>query len=140
MYAGAVIIASGGFEGGDPDFLARELGSEEPLIPIAPGVHFNRGEGITMALDVGAARAVSGTTSTPNPSTPRCESPEPLVMVFPYGILVDQNGNRFIDEGRGTVDETYESTARAIWGLPGGIAYYITDRQLDRVEARERAS
>lgn len=61
-------------------------------------------------------------------------------MVFPYGILVDQNGNRFIDEGRGTVDETYESTARAIWGLPGGIAYYITDRQLDRVEARERAS
>ncbi|MCV7355891.1 FAD-binding protein [Mycolicibacterium fluoranthenivorans] len=137
VYAGAVIIASGGFEG-DPDFLARELGSEEPLIPIAPGVHFNRGEGITMALDVGAARAGEWNNFHAEPVDPRCESPEPLVMVFPYGILVDQNGNRFIDEGRGTVDETYESTARAIWGLPGGIAYYITDRQLDRVEARER--
>lgn len=134
---GAVIVASGGFEG-DPDFLARELGSAEPLIPIAPGVAFNRGEGISMALEAGAARAGEWNNFHAEPVDPRCTSPEPLVMVFPYGILVDKHGDRFIDEARGTVDETYEHTARTIWKLPDGIAYFITDQQFEKVEARER--
>jgi tricarballylate dehydrogenase len=89
-------------------------------------------------LAAGAARAGEWNNFHAEPVDPRCTSPEPLVMVFPYGILVDKDGHRFIDEGRGTVDETYESTARRIWTLPGGIAYFISDRQLERVEARDR--
>jgi tricarballylate dehydrogenase len=135
--ADAVIIASGGFEG-DETLLARELGSTQPLIPIAPGVAFNRGEGITMALDAGAARAGQWDSFHAEPVDPRSADPEPLVMVFPYGILVNRHAQRFIDEGRGTVDETYESTARTIWAQPEGTAYWITDTQFDLVEARER--
>ncbi|MEK6442144.1 FAD-dependent oxidoreductase [Pseudonocardia sp. T1-2H] len=136
--AGSVVIASGGFEG-DPEFLTEALGRDaSTLLPIAPSVHGNRGEGIRMALDAGAARAGQWDSFHAEPVDPRSADAEALVMVFPYGILVDRHAERFVDEGRGTVDETYEATARAVWARDGGTAWFITDTQLDRVTDRER--
>jgi tricarballylate dehydrogenase len=136
--ASAVVLACGGFEG-DRDALRAELGDgAERLIPIAPGVGFNRGEGIRMALAAGARRAGEWDGFHAEPVDPRSTDPEALVMVFPYGILVNAEGERFIDEGRGTVDETYESTARAVWSQPGGTAYFITDQHLHGVSAWDR--
>ncbi|WP_199434797.1 FAD-dependent tricarballylate dehydrogenase TcuA [Qaidamihabitans albus] len=136
--ADAVVIASGGFEG-DPATLTKELGGNaDQLIPIAPGVGFNRGEGIRMALDSGAARAGQWDTFHAEPVDPRSSDPEALVMVFPYGILVNAHGKRFLDEGGGTVDETYESTARAVWSQDGGVAYFITDQQSSAVTEWKR--
>ncbi|WP_160148719.1 FAD-dependent tricarballylate dehydrogenase TcuA [Amycolatopsis alkalitolerans] len=136
--ARAVVLASGGFEG-DPAALADELpGDVSTLIPIAPGVALNKGEGIRMALQAGARRSGQWDSFHAEPVDPRADNPEALVMVFPYGILVNKDGERFIDEGRGTVDETYESTARAVWSQPGGTAYFITDRKFERVADRER--
>ncbi|GAB3570718.1 FAD-dependent tricarballylate dehydrogenase TcuA [Amycolatopsis endophytica] len=136
--ARAVIIASGGFEG-DPTALGKELpGDVSTLVPIAPGVEFNKGEGIRMALDAGARRGGQWDGFHAEPVDPRADNPEALVMVFPYGILVNKLGERFLDEGRGTVDETYESTARAVWAQPDGIAYFITDRRFEQVGDRER--
>jgi tricarballylate dehydrogenase len=138
LRAPAVIIAAGGFEG-DPQFLREELGGDpSTLVPIAPGVRFNRGEGIRMALAAGASRRGQWDSFHAEPVDPRSPDPEALVMVFPYGILVDRNARRFLDEGAGTVDETYEATARAIWSRDGGIAYFITDRQLEQVEDHPR--
>ncbi|HVV14632.1 FAD-dependent tricarballylate dehydrogenase TcuA [Amycolatopsis sp.] len=138
LRARAVIIASGGFEG-DQAALGEALpGDVTNLIPIAPGVTFNKGEGIRMALEIGARRGGQWDSFHAEPVDPRAENPEALVMVFPYGILVNKHGERFIDEGRGTVDETYESTARAVWAQPGGVAYFITDRKFERVADRER--
>jgi len=138
LAARSVVIASGGFEG-DPVALGRELGGDvSTLLPIAPGVAFNKGEGIRMALEAGAKRGGQWDGFHAEPVDPRAENPEALVMVFPYGILVNKLGERFVDEGRGTVDETYESTARAVWSQPGGIAYFITDRKFERVADRER--
>ena len=134
----AVIIASGGFEG-DQESLRAELGDgAERLIPIAPGVRFNRGEGIRMALEAGARRSGQWDGFHAEPVDPRCADPEALVMVFPYGILVNADGARFVDEARGTVDETYESTARTVWTQPGGTAYFITDGHADAVSAWQR--
>lgn len=136
--ASAVILACGGFEG-DPESLRTELGDgAESLIPIAPGVGFNQGEGIRMALAAGARRAGQWDGFHAEPVDPRSKDPEALVMVFPYGILVNAGGERFVDEGRGTVDETYESTARAVWSQPGGTAYFITDQHLKAVTAWDR--
>lgn len=50
-------------------------------------------------------------------------------MVFPYGILVDRHAERFVDEGRGTVDETYEATARAVWARDGAAGGEPPDRR-----------
>jgi tricarballylate dehydrogenase len=133
----AVIIASGGFEG-DPEYLTEAFGRDaSTLLPIAPSVAGNRGEGIRMALAAGAAKAGQWDSFHAEPVDPRSPDAEALVMVFPYGILVNGAGERFLDEGRGTVDETYEATARAIWAQ-GGTAWFVTDAQLDRVDERER--
>ncbi|OZM76888.1 FAD-dependent oxidoreductase [Pseudonocardia sp. MH-G8] len=136
--ARAVLIASGGFEG-DIACLTGAFGRDaSTLLPIAPSVAGNRGEGIRMALEAGAARAGQWDSFHAEPVDPRSSDPEALVMVFPYGILVNRSGSRFLDEGRGTVDETYEATARAIWAQEGGTAWFVTDAQLDRVDDRER--
>jgi tricarballylate dehydrogenase len=136
--AGAVVIASGGFEG-SVEHLDAELGGDAAALRhIAPGVRFNQGEGIRMALAAGAARAGQWDSFHAEPVDPRCEDPEPLVMVFPYGILVNTEGRRFLDEGRGTVDEIYEATAREIWRQPGSTSWFITDQHFTEVEARER--
>jgi tricarballylate dehydrogenase len=134
----SVVIASGGFEG-DNGWLDSEIGpGGAQLRTIAPGGAFNRGEGIAMALAAGAARAGQWDSFHAEPVDPRSGDAEALVMVFPYGILVNRDGLRFTDEGRGTIDETYEGLARAVWRQPGGIAYFITDQQHLSVEAWKR--
>jgi tricarballylate dehydrogenase len=136
--AARVVVASGGFEG-SVEHLTAELGGDcTQLRHIAPGVEFNKGEGIRMALEAGAARAGQWDSFHAEPVDPRCSDPEPLLMVFPYGILVNGQGRRFLDEGRGTVDETYEATAREIWRQPGCTAWFVTDQHFTEVEARER--
>lgn len=138
LAASTVVIASGGFEG-DRDYLGEQLGADaSTLLPIAPSVLLNRGEGIRMALAAGAGRAGQWDTFHAEPVDPRSGDAEALVMVFPYGILVDRHGRRFLDEGRGTVDETYEAVARAIWARDGGTAWFITDQGLRRVDDRDR--
>jgi tricarballylate dehydrogenase len=136
LEADAVIIAAGGFEG-DPAYLDENLGARDrPLVPIAPGAFFNRGEGIRMAIAAGAGKAGAWDDFHAEPVDPRAEHSEAIVMGFNYGILVDRDGHRFIDEGRSTIDETYEETARKIWNLPGSIAYFLTDQHYTDEVAR----
>lgn len=136
--APAVIIASGGFEG-DTALLSKELGGDaERLIPIAPSVSHNRGEGIRMALAAGARASGEWGGFHAEPVDPRSSQPQALVMVYPYGILVNKRGERFVDEGAATVDESYEAVARAIWRQPDGVAYFIADQRLYDVPLYER--
>ena len=48
------------------------------------------------------------------PIDPRSHHSAPVVLVYPYGIVVDQDGRRFLDEGSGLVHETWEAFARDI--------------------------
>lgn len=137
--AKAVVIASGGFEG-NREMLVEALGEEaRELRPIAPGGRLNGGEGIRMALDVGASRGGEWTNFHCEPADPRSRLAEAVVMAYPYGILVNAYGERFIDEGRATVDEWYEQVARAIFSQPGGVAYFLTDAKLDEISGWNRA-
>lgn len=134
-----VIIASGGFEG-NPEMLTQYLGRDATgLKPIAPGGEFNKGEGIRMALSVGAKSAGEWGQFHAEPIDPRSSQPEAVVMIFPYGILVNRDGQRFLDEGAGTVDETYEETARTVWRDQGNLAYIICDASVREVPNYEHA-
>lgn len=139
LRARAVVIASGGFEG-DTETVSAALGGDATsLIPVAPSVPRNRGEGIAMARAAGARTSGGWGDFHAEPVDPRSEQPEALVMVHPYGILVDKGGRRFLDEGAATVDESYEAIARAVWRQDGGVAYFVTDQQLYDVPGVERA-
>lgn len=61
-------------------------------------------------------------------------------MTYPYAILVDQHGKRFVDEGASTIDEQYEAVARKIfYELPNHMAYMITDQKLYDIPNYEEA-
>lgn len=137
-FMGKVVIACGGFQG-NAEMMGRYIGPHAKYVrPIARGGYYNRGEGIRMALDVGAAPCGDFTEYHAEPIDPRSGVSEPIVFMFPYGILVDKFGQRFIDEASGAVDSIYENVARVINRLPGGVAYAITDAKLDDVPNWQR--
>jgi len=136
----AVVLASGGF-GGNVEMLTRYLGSEAYLLrPIAPGGRYNKGEGIQMALDIGAAPAGHYGAFHAEPIDPRSPRPEAAIFAFPYGILVNQEGRRFIDEASDLVDLIYDQpVTRTILKQPKGIAYFIYDSKIQDVPNYKKA-
>ena len=93
-----------------------------------------------MALEIGAKPAGQFDAFHAEPVDPRSKREEAAVMLYPYFILVDKNGNRFIDEGKTTIDEQYEEVARKIfYDLPDHIAYMIADKKMYDIPNYERA-
>jgi tricarballylate dehydrogenase len=109
------------------------------LRPVARGGYYNKGEGIRMALAIGAAACGDYGSFHAEPLDPRSGAPEPVVLVFNYGILVNKLGQRFIDEAPATVDATYEAITRIIFEQPEGIAYVVLDSQIDDVPNWKRS-
>ncbi|HRD76615.1 MAG TPA: FAD-dependent oxidoreductase [Hyphomicrobiaceae bacterium] len=137
--APAVVLACGGFEG-NPEMLARYLGPQSRYIrPVARGGYYNRGEGLAMALAIGAAPSGDWARFHAEPLDPRSGAPEPVVMVFNYGILVDTRGRRFTDEAPSSADATYEAVTRIIGEQPEGMAWLILDARIDRIAGWQRA-
>ena len=136
--AGSVVLACGGFEG-NPEMVAHYLGeSGRYLRPVARGGYYNKGEGIRMALDIGAAPAGDYSEYHAQPIDPRSGATEPLVMIFTQGILVNRHGERFIDEAPGPIDAHYEDITRTIRKQPGGIAWCILDAGVDEIRNWQR--
>ncbi len=130
---GGVVLASGGFEG-STEMLTRYLGPRSTYLrPICRGANFNKGEGIQMALDIGAAPCGDFGSYHAEPIDPRSGIAEASVFVFPYGVLVNKEGSRFVDEGAGTVDQYYERVTRRIYEQTEGLAYVILDAKIDEV-------
>ena len=48
---------------------------------------------------------------------------------YPYSIMVNTNGERFVDEGEDFQVYTYAKTGRRILAQPGQIAYQIYDQK-----------
>ncbi len=138
--AGAVVLAGGGFQG-NPAMLREHFGEgAESLRPISPGSVFNGGECIRMALEAGALPSGDWQGMHSEPVDARSSGSAPVVLVYPYGIVVDTEGRRFFDEGGGLVHETWEAFSRAIhFGTPQLKAWAILDSRLHDIAGYERA-
>jgi tricarballylate dehydrogenase len=138
--AAAVVLATGGFQG-NAMMMRQQFGVDaDGIALISPGTRFNTGDGIRMALDLGARASGDWSGMHIEPIDPRSARPAPVVLVYPYGIVVDQDGQRFFDEGKGLVHETWESFARDIhFARQGKIAYAVLDSRLFDIEGFERA-
>lgn len=128
-----VVLASGGFQG-NSEMLTRYMGPKAAGIrPVARGGYYNKGEGHRMALAVGAAPAGEYGSYHAEPVDPRSPMAQALVFIYPYGVLVNREGRRFVDEAPGTVDANYDNITRAIGEQPDGIAYAIYDRKVEDI-------
>jgi tricarballylate dehydrogenase len=108
--AAAVVLANGGFEG-NPEMLTRYIADAYRLKTVSPGTMNNRGDGLRMALEVGAATAGQFDGAHIEPCDARSAAEEPLVAAWYYGILVNQAGERFMDEAERTYDIQFDSIA-----------------------------
>ena len=139
LHAPAIVLACGGFEG-NAEMLVRYLGPRARYLrPVARGGYYNKGEGIRMALAIGAAPCGDFGAIHAEPLDPRSGVAEPIVLVFNYGILVNKRGERFVDEAPATVDATYEAITRLVNEQPEGIAYAILDAKIDEVPGWRRS-
>lgn len=131
--AEAVILASGGFEAA-PDLRRQYLGEgwQNAKVRGTPG---NTGEMILAALDAGAAKG--GDWSSCHSVAwdawhPENESNLELTNQltrggYPLGIVVNNEGKRFVDEGADYRNYTYARYGLDILAQPGSAAFQIFD-------------
>lgn len=130
---GSVVLACGGFEG-NTEMMTRYVGPRAVYLrPVCKGGYYNRGEGIRMALDIGAAACGEFGSYHAEPVDPRSGVSEPSIFIFPYGILVNADGERFTNEAPTTVDACYEPVTRRIFEQRGGMAWTILDARHTRI-------
>ncbi|HUL89557.1 MAG TPA: FAD-binding protein [Pseudolabrys sp.] len=138
--ADAIVLACGGFQGNGEMMRAHFGDGAETMRLISPGTRFNTGDGIRMAMQLGADRSGDWNGMHAEPIDARSKNSAPVVLVYPYGIVVNQKGRRFFDEGGGLVHETWEWFARDIhFKVPGAIAHAILDSRLLEIADYQRA-
>ena len=131
--ARATLLASGGFQG-NPEMMTHYMGERAARIrPVARGGYYNKGEGIRMALAAGAAPAGDFSSYHAEPVDPRSRQPEAVVHIYPYGILVNKLGLRFVNEAPGMVDAWYDPITRTIAEQPDGISWVIFDAKVEEI-------
>ena len=127
----AVVLACGGFES-NPEMRARYLGQNWDLVKVR-GTRYNTGDGIRMATDIGASPF--GPERLPrlglDGDSPNVEAAtdESTRYSYPYSIMVNMLGERFVDEGEDFQVYTYAKTGRRILAHPGHIAFQIFDQK-----------
>lgn len=111
--------------------LARYVGPRtEHLELIAPGLKYNTGRGLQMALDIGAATAGSMSGFHSELVDIRATKPDAVVWGHNYGIVVNEQCRRFYDEGKRQLFATFEMIALETWRDQNSRAYFITDRPI----------
>jgi tricarballylate dehydrogenase len=131
MHSRAVVLACGGFEG-NPEMLTRYLPNAYQLTTVSPGTDNNRGDGIRMAVEIGADTAGQFDGAHIEPCDPRVDDVEPLVSTWFHGILVDGSGRRFMDEASQGFDLQFDRIANEIFRKQIGTAFAILDESIQR--------
>lgn len=133
--ARAVVLASGGFEA-NREWRTRYLGPGWDMAKVR-GTRYNTGDGLRMALEVGA-QPFGQWSGCHSCAWERNASDFGSVDTrhngfrhsYPFGIVVNSHGNRFLDEGADFRNFTYAKYGRVILQQPGGYAWQVFDAQV----------
>ncbi|OQO09393.1 hypothetical protein B0A48_04791 [Cryoendolithus antarcticus] len=127
LIAPNVVLACGGFEG-NQEMLARYIGPNSHKLPlIAPGLKYNKGAGLRMALEVGAGTAGSFDGMHCELVDTRAKKPDAVIWGHNYGIVVNKDCDRFYDEGKRHLFATFEMIALECWRDQDMSCYFVTD-------------
>ena len=138
----AVVLASGGFEA-NPEWRTRYLGPGWDLAKVR-GTRFNTGDGIRMALEIGASPC--GNWSGCHAVQWEMNAPEFGDLAvgdqfqkhsYPFAILVNATGKRFVDEGADFRNYTYAKYGRVVLEQPGQFAWQVFDQKIKHLQRDE---
>ena len=136
--AGSVVLACGGFEA-NPEMRTRYLGPGWELAKVR-GSRFNVGDGLKMALDIGAAPY--GNWSGCHATGWDRYAPEfGDVSVgdqfqkhsYIFGLLINAEGRRFVDEGWDFHSFTYAKYGGEVLKQPGQFAWQVFDSKVTKL-------
>ena len=135
LRAKAVVLACGGFEA-NPEWRTRYLGPGWELAKVR-GSRFNMGDGLRMALEIGAAPY--GNWSGCHATGWDRYAPEfGDVNVgdqfqkhsYIFGLLINSSGKRFVDEGWDFHSFTYAKYGGEVLKQPGQFAWQVFDSKV----------
>jgi tricarballylate dehydrogenase len=136
--ARSVVLATGGFEA-NPEMRSRYLGRGWELAKVR-GTRFNTGTGIRMAIDIGAAPY--GNWSSCHAVAWDLNAPEFGDLSvgdqfqkhsYPFSIIVNLDGERFLDEGADLRNYTYAKYGRTILEQSNQTAWQIFDAKVQHL-------
>jgi tricarballylate dehydrogenase len=130
--ARAVVLACGGFEA-NPEWRARYLGPGWELAKVR-GTRFNVGDGLRMALDIGAApygnwsgcHATGWDRYAPEFGD-KSIGDQFQKHSYIFGLLINAEGKRFVDEGLDFHSFTYAKYGGEVLKQPGQFAWQVFD-------------
>jgi tricarballylate dehydrogenase len=133
--AKAVVLGSGGFQA-NSEWRTRYLGPGWDLAKVR-GSRFNMGDGIRMALDIGAmpwghwsgAHAVGWELNSPTFGD-LAVGDGFQKHSYPFSIMVNARGERFVDEGADFRNYTYAKYGHEILRQPGHFAWQVFDQKV----------
>lgn len=138
MTAKAVVLACGGFEA-NPEMRTRYLGPGWELAKVR-GSRFNVGDGLQMALDIGAAPYGnwSGCHAT---GWDRYAPEYGDINVgdqfqkhsYIFGLMINADGKRFVDEGIDFHSFTYAKYGGEVLKQPGQFAWQVFDAKVTKL-------
>jgi tricarballylate dehydrogenase len=134
--ARAVVVACGGFEA-NAEWRTRYLGKGWDLAKVR-GSRFNTGDGIRMTMEAGAqARGHWSGCHAVGWERYATDYGETALRTsfqrhsYPYGIMINQDGKRFVDEGADLRPYTYAKYGHVILAQPGQFAWQIYDAKVE---------
>lgn len=135
LHAAAVVLACGGFEA-NPEMRCCYLGQGWELAKVR-GTRYNTGDGIRIALEIGAqpyghwsgAHAVAWDLNAP-PFGDRTIADLFQKHSYPFGLIVNIEGNRFVDEGADFRNYTYARYGREVLRQPERAAFQLYDQKV----------
>ena len=133
--AAAVVLACGGFEA-NAAWRTRYLGAGWELAKVR-GTRFNTGDGIRMALNVGAAsrghwsgcHAVAWDQHAPDFGD-LSVGDNFQKHSYPLGVMLNAEGRRFVDEGADFRNYTYAKYGREVLRQTGQFAWQVFDAKV----------
>ena len=142
LRAKSVVLACGGFEA-NAAWRTRYLGPGWDLAKVR-GSRFNTGDGIRIALAIGASPC--GNWSGCHAVQWEMNAPEFGDLAvgdqfqkhsYPFGILINALGKRFVDEGADFRNYTYAKYGRVVLEQPGQFAWQIFDQKVKHLQRDE---
>jgi tricarballylate dehydrogenase len=142
LRAKSVVLACGGFEA-NPEWRTRYLGPGWDLAKVR-GSRYNTGDGIRMALEIGAAPR--GNWSGCHAVQWEMNAPEFGDLAvgdqfqkhsYPFSILINATGKRFVDEGADFRNYTYAKYGRVVLEQPGQFAWQVFDQKTKHLQRDE---
>ena len=135
IFSKSVILACGGFEA-NPKMRTKYLGRGWEKAKVR-GTKYNTGDGLNMALKVGAStfgnwsgcHSVFHDMNGPEFSDLKVSNKYRKIS-YPWGIVINNNGERFVDEGEDFRNFTYAKFGREVIKQPNQIGWQIFDHKV----------